>query len=156
MAADVWADIYPWIVAGLGGFFGAALLLPTKLGDALFNYRLGKALEGFKADQNRELERLKEQLSHVGDRGKRSNEMEFSAIKLVWEKFVEAFLASRKNLRIANLTLVGNAAALVTCLAVFKDFKDKIAIDVVAGPGVLFLRRHDCFICNDSHRLAGL
>ena len=26
MAADVWADIYPWIVAGLGGFFGAALL----------------------------------------------------------------------------------------------------------------------------------
>ncbi len=96
MAADVWADIYPWIVAGLGGFFGAALLLPTKLGDALFNYRLGKALEGYKADQNRELERLREQLSHVGDRGKRSNEMEFSAIKLVWEKFVEAFLATNR------------------------------------------------------------
>jgi hypothetical protein len=96
MAADVWADIYPWIVAGLGGFFGAALLLPTKLGDALFNYRIGKALEGFKGDQNRELERLKEQLSHLGDRGKRSNEMEFSAIKLVWENFVEAFLATNR------------------------------------------------------------
>ena len=94
--ADVWTAIYPWIVAGLGGFVGAALLLPTKLGEALFSYRLGKALEGYKADQNRELERLKEQLSHVGDRGKRSNEMEFSAIKLVWEKFVEAFLATNR------------------------------------------------------------
>ncbi len=60
--ADVWTAIYPWIVAGLGGFVGAALLLPTKLGEALFSYRLGKALEGYKADQNRELERLKEQL----------------------------------------------------------------------------------------------
>src|SRR5467141_1422908 len=29
--ADVWTAIYPWIVAGLGGFVGAALLLPTKL-----------------------------------------------------------------------------------------------------------------------------
>jgi len=33
-AADVWTAIYPWIVAGLGGFVGAALLLPTKLGEA--------------------------------------------------------------------------------------------------------------------------
>jgi len=96
--ADVWTAIYPWIVAGLGGFVGAALLLPTKLGEALFSYRLGKALEGYKADQNRELERLKEQLSHVGDRGKRSNEMEFSAIRLVWEKFVEAFLATNRGI----------------------------------------------------------
>ena len=91
---DVWTDLYPWIVAGLGGFVGAALLLPTKLGEALFTYRLGKALEGFKADQNRELEQLKEQLSHMGDRGKRSNEMEFSSIKLVWDAFVKAWLST--------------------------------------------------------------
>jgi hypothetical protein len=93
-AADVWTAIYPWIVAGLGGFVGAALLLPTKLGEALFSYRLGKALEGFKAEQSRELERLKEQLTHVGDRGKRSNEMEFSSIKLVWDAFVKAWLST--------------------------------------------------------------
>jgi hypothetical protein len=92
----VWTDIYPWIVAAIGGFVGAALLLPTKLGEALFNYRLGKTLEGFKAGQNRELERLTEQLTHLGDRGKRSNETEFSAITLVWEKFVEAFLATNR------------------------------------------------------------
>jgi hypothetical protein len=93
-AADTWAAIYPWIVAGLGGFIGAALLLPTKLDEALFSYRLGKALEGFKAEQNRELERLKEQLTHVGDRGKRSNEMEFSSIKLVWDAFIKAWLST--------------------------------------------------------------
>lgn len=93
-ATEVWAAIHPWIIAGLGGFLGATLLLPTKLGEALFSYRLGKALEGFKADQIRELERLKEQLSHVGDRGKRSNEMEFSSIKLVWDAFVKAWLST--------------------------------------------------------------
>jgi hypothetical protein len=92
--ADFLSAIYPWIVAGLGGFIGAALLLPTKLGEAVFNYRLGKALEGFKAEQSRELERLKEQLNHVGDRGKRSNEMEFSSIKLVWDAFVKAWLST--------------------------------------------------------------
>jgi hypothetical protein len=92
--AEFLSAIYPWVIAGLGGFIGAALLLPTKLGEAVFNYRLGKALEGFKAEQSRELERLKEQLSHVGDRGKRSNEMEFSSIKLVWEAFVKAWLST--------------------------------------------------------------
>jgi hypothetical protein len=103
--AEFWAVIYPWIVAGLGGFFGAAILLPTRLGEALFKYRLGKALEGFKADQSRELERLKadqnqalehlrEQLSHLGDRGRRSNEMEFAAIESVWKAFVKAWLST--------------------------------------------------------------
>jgi hypothetical protein len=43
-----------------------------------------------------------------------------------------------KNLRIANLALVGNAAALVACLAVFRDFKDKIAIDTLASAGFYF------------------
>jgi hypothetical protein len=87
--ADFGATIYPWIVAGLGGFVGAALLLPTKLGEAIFSYRLGKALEGFKAEQSRELERLKEQLSHVGDRGKRSNEKEYDALSETWNQFVD-------------------------------------------------------------------
>lgn len=101
----LWAEIYPWIVAGVGGLLGAALLLPTKLGEALFGYRLGKALEGFKAEQTREIEKLKgeqshalehlkEQLGHLGDRGRRSNEMEFSAIESVWKGFVKAWLST--------------------------------------------------------------
>jgi hypothetical protein len=110
MAENLWTVIYPWIVAGLGGFIGAALLLPTKLGEALFSYRLGKALEGFKADQSRELERLKEQLNHVGDRGRRSNEMEFSAIETVWREFVKAWLST--NTCIGSMTSIPNFSAM--------------------------------------------
>lgn len=110
------SEIYPWIVAGIGGFLGAVLLLPTKAGEALIQYRAGKLLEGFKAEQGRELERLKaeysreleqlkaeqshelerfrEQLSHFGDRGRRSNEMEFNAIETVWKGFVKAWLST--------------------------------------------------------------
>jgi hypothetical protein len=94
MWSDFWIVIGPWIIAAIGGAIGAALLLPTKLGEALFKYRFDKAIEAFKAEQGTKLERLREQLSHVGDRGRRSNEMEFAAIREVWEKTVEAFLAT--------------------------------------------------------------
>src|SRR5882724_510692 len=101
----VWDQIYPWFVAGIGGALGAALLLPTKLGEALIQFRINKLLEGFKseqsrelerlkAEQGRELERLKEQLNHLGDRGRRSNEMEFEAIETVWKAFVKAWLSA--------------------------------------------------------------
>ena len=72
------------------GAIGAALLLPTKLGETHFKYRFDKAIEGYKAEQGKELEKVREQLSHVGDRGRRSNELEFAAIRDVWEKTVEA------------------------------------------------------------------
>ena len=121
---DVWTAIYPWIVAGLGGFIGAALLLPTKLGEAIFSYRLGKALEGFKAEQNRELERLKEQLTHIGDRGKRSNEMEFSSIKLVWDAFVKAWLSTN--------TCVGGSMTL----PLFKTMSEEEVKSFAASSGL--------------------
>lgn len=73
----IWNEIYPWLVSGVGGFIGAALLLPTKLGQSLLQFRIDKTLEDFKAERNRELEKLKDQLNHVADRGRRSNEMEF-------------------------------------------------------------------------------
>jgi hypothetical protein len=56
-------------------------------------------------------------------------------MEYLWKLVDSSF---EKNLRIANLTLVGNAAALVACLAVFRDFKDKVAIDVVASAGFYF------------------
>jgi len=112
----MWEQLYPWLVGAIGGASGAALLLPTKLGEALIQFRAGKLLEKFKAEQNRELEvlkaeqtrelerlkadqgrtleRLKEQLSHFGDRGRRSNEMEFMAIQNVWNGFVKAWLSA--------------------------------------------------------------
>jgi hypothetical protein len=100
----IWNDIYPWLVAGIGGFIGAALLLPTRLGEALIQFRVGKALEAFKAQQSGELERLKEQLSHLGDRGRRSNEMEFAAIETVWRSFVKAWLST--NTCIGSMTTI--------------------------------------------------
>jgi hypothetical protein len=105
MLHNVWDVLGPWIIGAIGGLVGAAFLLPTKLGEALFKFRFDKAIEEYKADQtrqneifradsSRELERLREQLSHLGDRGKRSNELEFAAIKAMWEAIVEAHLAT--------------------------------------------------------------
>jgi hypothetical protein len=44
----------------------------------------------------------------------------------------------KKNFRTASLTLAGNAAALALCLTIFKDFKDRIATDALAGAGFYF------------------
>jgi hypothetical protein len=106
----IWDQIYPWLVAGIGGFVGAALILPTKLGEALFSYRLGKALEGFKAERALELEQLREQLSHLGDRGRRSNELEFTSIELVWRAFVKAWLST--NTCIGSMTQIPRFASM--------------------------------------------
>ncbi|MCK1511367.1 hypothetical protein IVB22_02020 [Bradyrhizobium sp. 190] len=105
MMHELWTQISPWIVSAIGGLIGATLLLPTKLGEALFQFRTNKALEGFKAQQSHELERIKssqsrelellrEQLNHLGDRGRRSNEMEFAATEAVWKAFVKAWLST--------------------------------------------------------------
>jgi hypothetical protein len=70
-------------------------VLPSKLGEILFKYRFDREIEGFKAEQGSKLEKLREQLSHLGDRGRRSNELEFAAIREVWEKIMEAYEATR-------------------------------------------------------------
>jgi hypothetical protein len=63
-----------------------------------------KSPEAFKAEQSGELERLKEQLNHVGDRGRRSNEMEFAAIETVWRVFVKAWLST--NTCVGSMTTI--------------------------------------------------
>ncbi len=114
-------ELLPWIVSGVGGALCAALLLPTKLGEILIQFRTSKLLEAFKleqarelerlratqgqelerlkAEQGRELERLKERLNHLGDRGRRSNEMEFTAIETVWKGFVKAWLSTNTSVQ---------------------------------------------------------
>ena len=88
---EFWSVIYPWIVSGIGGFIGAALLLPTKLGEAIIKFQFDKSIEVLKANSARELAKLTEQLNHLNDRGKRSNEREFEAIVSIWQKFVDCF-----------------------------------------------------------------
>jgi hypothetical protein len=58
------------------------------------NTEFDKAIEGYKAEQGKEIERLREQLNHTSDRGRRSNEHEFAAIREVWEKTTKAFSAT--------------------------------------------------------------
>src|SRR6266850_8219451 len=87
-------SLYPWLTGAIGGLLGAAFLLPTKLGEAIIKFGYDRNLEAFKAEQSRDLESVKERFSHLGDRGKRSNELEFSATRAVWEQFMEAYAAT--------------------------------------------------------------
>lgn len=107
---DFLTAILPWITAALGGFIGAALLLPTKLGEAVINYRIGKALETYKAENSLQLERLKERLNHLSDRGRRSNELEFTSIELVWKAFVKAWLST--NTCVGGMTTIPNFSGM--------------------------------------------
>lgn len=49
-------------------------------------------LENEKHRLNKEIERLKSDLSHISDRGVRSNEREYAAVIAAWECFVDAFV----------------------------------------------------------------
>jgi hypothetical protein len=93
-----WGEVASWFlqtaVAAVVATTAFVVLLPTKLGEKYLGFHFDRKLAGLKDQQNQEIEKLKEQLAHFGDRGKRSNEMEFAAIKLVWESFVEAYLAT--------------------------------------------------------------
>lgn len=69
-------------------------LAPTKLGEQFLNFHLERKLAALKHDQNQEIEQLKARLAHLGDRGTRSNEREFNAIATLWDKYVEAYVAT--------------------------------------------------------------
>jgi hypothetical protein len=71
-------------------------LAPTKLGERFLNHHLEKKLADLRHDQNQQIEKLKEQLGHIGDRGIRSNEREFNAISAVWESFVDAYVSTQR------------------------------------------------------------
>jgi hypothetical protein len=94
----MWTELYPWIVAGVGGAFGsiltALLLLVPKFGEMFFKARIDRALEVYKAEQNRDIEGLRERLNHIADRGRRSNENEFNALRSIWEKFIAAYFST--------------------------------------------------------------
>jgi hypothetical protein len=92
------AEIATWLLqtAAAAGVATTAffVLLPTKFGEKYLGFHFDRKLADLKDAQNQKIEKLKEQLAHLGDRGKRSNELEFTAIRAVWEKFVEAWLST--------------------------------------------------------------
>jgi hypothetical protein len=80
--------------------YGAAVLTflgvaPTKLGEKFLGHLLERKLSTLRHEQDEKLEALKEQLAHLGDRAKRSNEREFEALASIWTRFVEAYLSAQ-------------------------------------------------------------
>jgi hypothetical protein len=92
------SDIVSWLlqtaVAAGAAFVAFLILLPTKYGEKYLAFHFDQKLAELKDRQGQEIEKLKERLNHLSDRGKRSNEMEFAAIRLVWESFVDAYLST--------------------------------------------------------------
>ena len=81
----------------------------------------GRELERLRAEQSRELERLKEQLSHLGDRGRRSNQMEFVAI----ENGVEGLCKSMANRRVIRALFFRRSRQLRLTKACLKGLVSK-------------------------------
>jgi hypothetical protein len=67
------------------------VMLPTKFGEKYLSFHFDRKLADLKDTQNQKIESLKEQLNHLADRGKRSNEREYEAISDIWGLFVDAF-----------------------------------------------------------------
>ena len=89
------AEIVSWllqttIAAGVATT-GFLVLLPTKFGEKYLSFHFDRKLTDLKNAQNQQIEALKEQLNHLGDRGKRSNEREYEALSDIWGQFVDAF-----------------------------------------------------------------
>jgi hypothetical protein len=97
MSIDLWS-VGSWLLQVIF-VYGVAILTfvglaPTKLGEKLLSHHLERRLFALRHDQNEKIEELKAQLAHLSDRGQRSNQREFDAISAVWDKFVEAYLAT--------------------------------------------------------------
>jgi hypothetical protein len=89
------AEITSWLlqtaIAAGSATTAFFVLLPTKFGERYLSFHFDRKLADLKDTQNQKIESLKEQLNHLGDRGKRSNEREYEALSDIWSLFVDAF-----------------------------------------------------------------
>lgn len=82
-----WAQLLSFILPFLGGIVGVLGTLSV----AAFT-KLGERFIGHIFDRRMEAERAR--LAVLGDRGVRANELEFKAIRMAWEKFVDTYQAT--------------------------------------------------------------
>jgi hypothetical protein len=86
------------LVSGAIGAGGALLLAAlTKVGDRLIGLKFDERIEAYKSQLNRQIEELKARLGHISDRGMRSNQLEYEALTLAWEKFIAAHVATQQS-----------------------------------------------------------
>ena len=97
-----WAAVGDYLLpiglGGAGAFAAFIALLPSKLGERLVGHYFEKRIADLKHDQSKELGKLQSELDHFKDRGTRSNEREYQAISQTWERFVEAFRATKASI----------------------------------------------------------
>jgi hypothetical protein len=84
----------------------SVLAILRYFGDKIFGHVLDRRLEkekerhelaltNLKHEQDRQIEDLRAKIVHLTDRGKHSNEREYSALSTIWEKYVDLYYATR-------------------------------------------------------------
>jgi hypothetical protein len=90
----------------------AVWALSTKIGGRLLSHQLDQRLAALKHEHDQQIEDLRSRLSHIADRGQRSNEREYEALSDIWDKFVDAYLATNTALinliEFPNLTVMSD------------------------------------------------
>ncbi len=95
--AHVWAQAQPIIAAlGLGGvtlaaIVGMAYALFKFLGEKWIGNKFAQQLELFRAEQQRELERLRQQINAALDRTARLHTKEFEVLPEIWARLVALY-----------------------------------------------------------------
>ena len=85
----------PIALGGVGALTTFVFLLPSKLGERLVSQYFEERVADLKHEQSKEMGKVQADLDHLKDRGTRSNEREYQAITQTWERFVEAFRATK-------------------------------------------------------------
>jgi hypothetical protein len=103
-----WPTIESYLVHAAASIFSALTAVGITyrfFGEKLIGNFFDRRLEAFKHeqtvelgairhDQNQQIENLKAQISHITDRGIRSNEREYTALASIWEKYVDLHYAT--------------------------------------------------------------
>lgn len=92
----LWMQVIGISIAGnfLAGVIAVALKLPEKVIDAAVAKRAG----AIKHEYDAKLEGLKDRLALLSDRGKRSNELEYQAVRAAWEAVVDAYVTTMNTI----------------------------------------------------------
>lgn len=83
-------SLFGFGVITIGGVVGAAYLVFRSLGEKWINQKFAEQLESYKAEQTRELERLRHRINSVFDRAKRLHDREFEILPDLWARLTEA------------------------------------------------------------------
>jgi len=75
---------------------GLLMALPKIISEKFVAFQFDKKLADVRDAQNQQIEKLKERLNHLGDRGKRSNEREYEALSDIWGQFGDTFQSTER------------------------------------------------------------